>query len=1421
MKKILNYKNITIIVLLLVFLLTLSLGVRKISFAEGTQDDVYFTGYSTPENLYSETNTYAYNQTAYSYDLSPSGKIQNAQVSDEAPLITVLTHGLGGNASHWSNINGKFAPDSTSIISTLNSQYKQMSGQDANIYWAKVGDDSKNVENSENLEDSEKYKFKLIPLTQENIVDGTYNSKGTTIKRIEDVSKHIIIVYESNNAQGYNDTVYAEFNYVLSKIVYDVKYLTGYLPKINLIGHSRGGITNLQYALDHPDLVHSMFAIGTPFFGSSIAETSLAEEYGSIGREDIINREKYLGYYNRWINGKEDYYSNIKSYAIGGYSDTDFVLQRVIEGPNYYGIPTELLIKFKQLLRDEVFTSIATTAADWAKKLMPYLKDYDYHIINLTDLIITLLSDVENQQSSSLWDTFMEFFRREQCPIYKSDLLVQLTSQLGQDTYSNQYRDYGFIKYKKQFRDSNCNINKKADYSSAAVVHNLETRDRDIINYIVSKTEMGGQRDNSYFEYVVDVNNEVTITGLRDANPDNGVIIPDTIHGKPVVEVGYRAFEGKSFTSASLSSSLERIGDFAFADNSSLTNVTYSQDIALYKIGLGAFEGCSNLIQFGNLNTKLVLPNSIGRVEAFSFSKTGFLTVGIMPNVTGICAGAFAFCPNLQMFQMPQYNGNIRVINGVLYDVNGTLLAYPMAKTGNTYNTADVAEFTVNCIDAYAFAGNKNITSIIAPQVRFVKDSAFSGCENLNTLNLPELENASLNAFDQTLIDLTDDEFEIIGKTLLKYNGTESIINKQDLLGVETISSFAFANNSYIQEIYLPNSVERINNFAFEDSLNLVKLQFEDMILPFVYGETFFGVTDSFSVYLRKNVIDSLEVSDENWYANREILLPITTQAHFVDIDQTIEFYYGSQITVPEINVSGKYNVGWQECDEEGNILGEENLYNKVWNETTSQVYYKANLIDIAEYVLYFKNGSQNVGAVYINTGDVYSFDKLTYTLNGITYNYINSVEMSNCALDGYYGPQINNGVAIANFVGWYINDIQITSGVWGNAYSSMILELNAFWEPIPFTLTLINEMGEDTEQIVYYNSVVVLENFEDINNKRFITWVDSEGNSYLEITAFIQDKTLTAVWENVYTIQLVSDQYTIQTIIMRGVSGESFILPEFISNTHAVIKWGEYPVGDEYIIVGNESLYAEYEPRVFYISYNNLNFSNKTAMVLWDNDTSLFAPTEYIYGQGFEITRASAFFYQDYPTEPTFKFLGWYSSMDFTTEITSISTTQYGDVTVYAKWRYDYGYGASTGTQTITTESQLNQNYMLISLGLSSDNLYQNLLDIGITKLVISFKINIQSSLFNVGQEVYLYGGEDGTTLLQKYELSGYKNGVVTINMVVDLETLGANSFVIVRFRSKNGKWTKAGTYYESMYCVALSDKDSPEFTWSYQDPF
>lgn len=142
-----------------------------------------FTTTYTRENFLCETNTYnatSVNQNTWemTYDMS----IKNNNTVLAMPQITVLTHGLGGEAGAWSNgysatnTSTAFAYDPDSLISKLSDQ-----AGGADIYYAKMSQINK--------ED-----FDLRKLSINNNI---YIRESKDY--IDNVSNHIIVVFEAND----------------------------------------------------------------------------------------------------------------------------------------------------------------------------------------------------------------------------------------------------------------------------------------------------------------------------------------------------------------------------------------------------------------------------------------------------------------------------------------------------------------------------------------------------------------------------------------------------------------------------------------------------------------------------------------------------------------------------------------------------------------------------------------------------------------------------------------------------------------------------------------------------------------------------------------------------------------------------------------------------------------------------------------------------------------------------------------------------------------------------------------------------------------------------------------------------------------------------------------------------------------------
>ena len=227
-------------------------------------------------NLHPTLASNVYVGHAGAIDPSSNWHNSNLQVTDR-PVISVILHGASGSAAdfsnngqayqHWSarynsivdctyGIRLQFAYDSSSLMENL----RRESG--GNVYWARMYNSTS---------------FHLMKLEQLEpdintpypVYDHHEMPKITQIS-MGDISNHMIILFEATwaAARGRHTVKYAEFRTMLNRIVVDFAYLTGgVFPKINLIAHSRGGLTSLDYAMDFYRLIYSINTIGTPFFG--------------------------------------------------------------------------------------------------------------------------------------------------------------------------------------------------------------------------------------------------------------------------------------------------------------------------------------------------------------------------------------------------------------------------------------------------------------------------------------------------------------------------------------------------------------------------------------------------------------------------------------------------------------------------------------------------------------------------------------------------------------------------------------------------------------------------------------------------------------------------------------------------------------------------------------------------------------------------------------------------------------------------------------------------------------------------------------------------------------------------------------------------------------------------------------------------
>ena len=111
------------------------------------------------------------------------------------------------------------------------------------------------------------------------------------------------------------------------------------------------------------------------------------------------------------------------------------------------------------------------------------------------------------------------------------------------------------------------------------------------------------------FDYEV-VDGGVTITKYK--GKDTNVVIPESISGAPVTEIGFYAFEANGdIKSVSLPESVTVIGEGAFLSCNALEQVNLP--LGLTEIGEGAFAGCTSI-------SEITVPEAVQRIHEGAFA---------------------------------------------------------------------------------------------------------------------------------------------------------------------------------------------------------------------------------------------------------------------------------------------------------------------------------------------------------------------------------------------------------------------------------------------------------------------------------------------------------------------------------------------------------------------------------------------------------------------------------------------------------------------------------------------------------------------------------------------------------------------------------------------------------------------------------
>ena len=261
------------------------------------------------------------------------------------------------------------------------------------------------------------------------------------------------------------------------------------------------------------------------------------------------------------------------------------------------------------------------------------------------------------------------------------------------------------------------------------------------------------------FDYYIE-DDSVFISGYR--GEDDHLILPAWIQDYPVVGITDNAFQGCTFSSITLPSTLRSIGSNAFYDCYELVNVHVPSigdwlDITFGNLDANPLNWGYHFYVNGEVPTRVIVPEGTSHIGFSAFYGWEWMEeISIPESVIDIGEYSFAYCSALEEIRLPQSMDSIGV----------RAFCYCTA-----LEKIDMPE-TLNYLDVRAFYGCSSLEEIAIPRgIQAINAYTFYGCSSLEAVDFP--------------------------------------------YGVTSIGNYAFCNCRSLKSISLPDSVTRIATYAF------------------------------------------------------------------------------------------------------------------------------------------------------------------------------------------------------------------------------------------------------------------------------------------------------------------------------------------------------------------------------------------------------------------------------------------------------------------------------------------------------------------------------------------------------------------------------------------------------------------------------
>lgn len=422
--------------------------------------------------------------------------------------------------------------------------------------------------------------------------------------------------------------------------------------------------------------------------------------------------------------------------------------------------------------------------------------------------------------------------------------------------------------------------------------------------YFASRDEIEWSTEGD-FRYFINGNNAIVTDYMGEET--GTLIVPDTLGGKPVTEIGHLGMVSCPAEYIKLPDSIEKIGVYAFQHCRNMKELEYSTEKDI-SFGAKAFNDCDGL-------ETITFNKNIKKIPDAFFKNCESLTTVIAPGVTEIGDEAFLYCTALENVQFSDelhtigkdsFNlcEKLKTIGvsgekitslgtgafaGTIIDsfiFSDELTKIPEGCFEETPLTSIIIPESVTVIGTNAFLNCKNLESVVlSDNLKTIEKSAFRYCTSLSSIDFPEsLVEIGAYAFDmceklsgeirleKNLVYVGKQAFGSTNLTDLYYNipnlinsggltYTEAFQNmgnggfKNITIGndVKILTDSVFAEQKAVETIVIPDSVEIIGTSAFKNCTSLKNLTISDSVTEIGVG-AFEGCTSLTEFTVPKNV---------------------------------------------------------------------------------------------------------------------------------------------------------------------------------------------------------------------------------------------------------------------------------------------------------------------------------------------------------------------------------------------------------------------------------------------------------------------------------------------------------------------------------------------------------------------------------------